>query len=159
MTDREFVRYTVATLAYRAAKAMRGVPESFASFRAAGIANPPLKIVAHLGDLFDWGVTMLEGEWKWHTSEPTSWEAERDRFFASLKQFDDYLASDRPIRGDLAKCFAGPIADALTHTGQLAMLRRLHGSPMKGESYARAQIAIGRVGFEQTPAKPENEFD
>src|SRR2546426_11302508 len=38
----------------------------------------------------------------------------------------------------------GPIADALTHIGQIAM-RRLAGAPIKGESYFAAEILIGRV--------------
>jgi hypothetical protein len=76
-----------------------------------------------------------------------------------MKKFDDYLASGSPIKEDITKLFQGPVGDALTHTGQLAMLRRLHGSPMKGESYRQAEVVIGRVGIEQTPPKPEHEFD
>jgi hypothetical protein len=111
-----------------------------------------------MGDLFDWGQTLLHGEWKWNTSTPLPWEQECARFFTSLKRFDDALASG-PIQADLTKIFQGPIADALTHTGQLAALRRLAGCPMKGESYPRADIVIGRIGFEQTPADPRYEFD
>ena len=137
MTDKGFIRHTLAALAYRAAKAMRGAPDSFAEFRASGISNRPLDIVAHMGDLFDWALTLVKGEARWHGSTPTTWMQERDRFFAALKNLDDYLASDAPIGGELTRCFQGPIADALTHTGQLTMLRRLHGSPIKGESYNR----------------------
>ena len=158
-TDIEFIRHTVATLAYRAAKTMRGAPESFAAFRAAPTSNTAVEIVAHMGDLFDWALTMLTGEPKWNTSTPMAWPEECARFFAALKKFDAALASDGPFRDELTRVFQGPIADALTHTGQLAMLRRLYGSPMKGESYNRADIAAGRVGFEQTPADPGYEFD
>ena len=80
-----------------------------------------------------------------------------ERFFASLAAFDAYLGSDQPLQRDATALFQGPIADALTHTGQLAMLRRLHGAPMKGENYSRAEIEIGRVGSEQTA--PRREFD
>ena len=102
---------------------------------------------------------MVQGETQWHDSKPTGWAQECDRFFAALRTFDDYLASDAPIHVDLTKCSQGPIADALTHTGQLAMLRRLHGSPIKGESYNRADIIVGKVGFDQNPANPKFEFD
>ncbi|MEW6052014.1 MAG: hypothetical protein AB1644_13255 [Candidatus Zixiibacteriota bacterium] len=159
MTDLQLLRHTVATLAYRAAKTMRGASDSFASFKPGLTSNTPLQIVAHLGDLFDWALTLLEGESKWNTAAPQNWQSECERFFAALKRFDDALASGKPIRGELTKVFQGPIADALTHTGQLAMLRRLHGSPMKGESYSRADIVIGRVGSDQTPANPKYEFD
>jgi len=152
-------RHTLATLAYRAAKTMRDVPESFADFKPGPTSNTPLQIVAHMGDLFDWAYTMISGTPKWNAAEPGDWEGECERFFASLKKFDDALESGTPINYEITRMFQGPVADALTHTGQLALLRRLHGSPMKGESYNRADIAIGRISLEQTPADPRYEFD
>lgn len=159
MTDLELLRHTVATLAYRAGKTMRGAPASFADFKPGPTTKTPVQIVAHMGDLFDWAHTMVKGEPKWNAATPQAWDEEVARFFAALKKFDDALASGQPIKMELTKIFQGPIADALTHTGQLAMLRRLAGCPMKGESYARAEIVIGRVGFDQTPANPKYEFD
>lgn len=159
MNEVAFMRHILATLAYRAAKTMRGAPDNFAVFRAMGVANSPARIVAHMGDLMDWSLTLLKGESKWHDSEPMEWKRECERFFAALKRFDDALASGESYPGDLSMIFQGPISDALTHTGQLAMLRRLSGSPMKGEAYTRAEIKIGNVGFEQTPANPKYEFD
>lgn len=157
--DRESLRHAVATLAYRAAKTMRGAPASFAEFQPAPGANTPARIVAHMGDLFDWALRLARGGQEWTSATPQPWGAECARFFAALKAFDDHLASGAPVEYDLARLFQGPVADALTHTGQLAMLRRLHGSPMKGESYNRADVGIGRVGAEQTPADPRFEFD
>jgi len=159
MTDLELLRHAVATLAYRAAKTMRGAPSTFADFKPGPTSNTAVQIVAHMGDLFDWGLTLLDGEWKWHTATPLPWDQECARFFAALKKFDDALASGRPIKRTLAKIVQGPVADALTHTGQLASLRRLAGCPMKGESYPNADIVIGRVSFEQTPPNPKCEFD
>jgi hypothetical protein len=159
MTDLDLLRHTVATLAYRAAKTMRGASTSFATFRPARDANSPVQIVTHMGDLFDWALTLLKGDPRWKDSTPRSWEQECNRFFAALDIFDEALSSGEPIRCELTQLFQGPIADALTHTGQLAMLRRLHGSPMKGENYSRADIAIGRLGPEQVPPNPKNEFD
>ena len=157
--DRPSLRHGVATLAYRAAKTMRGAPATFADFRPGPGSNSAVELVAHMGDLFDWGLRMLQGEARWTTATPQPWAAECARFFTTLKAFDDYLASDQPIGYDLDRVFQGPIADALTHTGQLAMMRRLHGAPMKGESYNRAEVVLGRVGPEQTPADPKFEFD
>jgi hypothetical protein len=159
MTDREFLRHCVATLAYRAAKTMRGAPETFAAFRPAPKSNSAVEVVAHMGDLLDWGLSMAVAEGRWNTATPHPWDKECARFFASLKAFDDALASPAPLKYELTRLFQGPIADALTHTGQLAMMRRLHGAPMKGESYNRADIAIGRVGPDQVPADPRYEFD
>lgn len=159
MTDVEMIRHALATLAYRAGKTIRTAPESFADYKAKADSNPPVEIIAHLGDLFEWSLTMVKGETKWKSEEPKGWKMDVERFFSALKAFDDYLASGAPIKADLTKLFQGPIADALTHTGQLAMLRRMAGCPMKGENYTKAEIVLGRVGIEQIPANPANEFD
>ena len=159
MTDREFLRHTVATLAYRAAKTMRGAPATFAGFRPGPESKTPVEVLAHMGDLMDWALSMASGAPKWNNSTPQAWEPECARFFATLRAFDGALEDDVPLHYDLTRLFQGPVADALTHTGQLAMMRRLHGAPMKGESYNRADITIGRVGAEQTPADPRYEFD
>jgi hypothetical protein len=159
MTDREFLRHAVATLAYRAAKATRNAPESFAAFRAGPTSRAPVEILAHMGDLFDWALSLAKGQGRWASAEAQGWDQECGRFFAGLRAFDAELASEGPIQYELTRLFQGPIADALTHTGQLAMLRRLHGAPMKGESYNLADIASGRVGPDQTSANPSYEFD
>ncbi|MGA8145535.1 MAG: hypothetical protein WB987_16735 [Candidatus Acidiferrales bacterium] len=155
-TSRELLRHTVATLAYRGGKAMRGAPEDFAGFRASEKTRTPGEIAAHLGDLFDWALSMARGKQEWHDSEPLAWDAGSDRFFASLQAFDDYLASDAPLGLSAEKLFQGPVADALTHVGQIAMLRRIYGSPIRAENYCKADIVAGRVGAEQSP--PGKEF-
>ena len=85
------------------------------------------------------------------------WDQEADRFFAALKSFDDYLASTEPLQVPAEKLFQGPVADALTHVGQIAMLRRMAGGPVKGENYFVAEIVSGSVGAQQ--AVPRREFD
>ena len=154
---REFLRHALATVAYRGGKALRGAPESFATFRAGDTTRAPAKILAHLGDLYDWALAMAQGQPKWHDSEPLAWDAEVNRFFAALQKFDDYLASGEPLHTAPEKLFQGGIADSLTHIGQLAMLRRLAGCPIRGENYAKADIVAGRCGQDQ--AAPRLEFD
>lgn len=153
---RELLRHTLATLAYRGAKAVRNAPEGFAVFHADEGVRAPGQILAHMGDLMDWGLSMAVGKQAWNNSQPLAWEREVERFFAALKKFDDFLASDAPVQAPLEKLFQGPIADALTHVGQIALLRRLAGEPVKGENYYQAEIAVGRVGTDQ--AKPKREF-
>ncbi|MGC1619346.1 MAG: hypothetical protein WA765_12730 [Candidatus Acidiferrum sp.] len=154
---RQLLRHTVATVAYRGGKALRGAPESFAAFSISESSRTPAKILAHIGDLFDWALSMARGETAWHDSGTLSWDAEVARFHASLKSFDDFLASAAPLRASPESLFQGPIADALTHIGQLAMLRRPAGCPIKGENYFKAEIVAGRVSAEQ--AAPRGEFD
>ena len=159
MDDREFLRHTLATLAYRAGKTLRGASLGLADYRLHPDAKPAVAILAHMGDLFDWALSMAIGKPKWNNATPQSWDAECVRFFAALKAFDDVLASDQPLSYETTRLFQGPIADALTHTGQIAMIRKLHGEPVKGESYNLADIQIGRVGSDQAPPDPRYEFN
>jgi hypothetical protein len=158
MTDsRNLLRHTLATVAYRGAKAIRNAGPTFAAYGSPETRQTPAKILAHIGDLMDWGLSMASGQRKWNDSTPLEWEQECERFFASLKKFDDYLASDMPLDVPAEKLFQGPIADALTHIGQIAMLRRMAGVKMKTENYFVAEITIGRVGADQVT--PRKEFD
>jgi hypothetical protein len=154
---REMLRHTVATLAYRGGKAVRGASDSFASFKASATTRTPAEILAHIGDLLDWALSIATGKETWNNAEPLSWDKEIERFHAALKSFDDYLASDGALDASCERLFQGPVADALTHVGQIAMLRRIAGEPMKGENYSRAKIEAGRVGAAQE--MPKREFD
>jgi hypothetical protein len=154
---RVMLRHTVATVAYRGGKTVRDAPASFASFSPDGSPRTPAKILAHIGDLFDWALTQAKGAEAWNDSSPLNWNEEVQRFYAVLERFDAYLASDSPLAVTPEKLFQGAVADALTHVGQLAMLRRLAGAKIKGENYARAEIVAGRIGREQ--AAPRREFD
>ena len=155
--SRQMLRHTVATLAYRAGKALRGAPESFAQFSSGDKGRTPAKILAHMGDLLDWALSIAKDKQEWHDSTPLPWAQEVERFFKALQAFDDYLASDLPLGTPPEKLFQGAIADALTHTGQINMLRRMAGCPIRGENYYRAEITAGRVGPDQATAK--REFD
>jgi hypothetical protein len=152
---RELLRHALATLAYRGGKTIRNAPEGFATFQAGEGVRTPGQILAHSGDLMDWGLSMAIGRQQWHNSEPQPWEKEVERFFAALKKFDDYLASEESLHAPVEKLFQGPIADALTHIGQIAILRRLAGESIRAENYFVADITVGRVGAEQTPPKKE----
>jgi hypothetical protein len=149
------LRHTLATLAYRAGKVLRDAPPGFGDFRASETTRSAAQILAHMGDLMDWGASIAERRQTWHDSKPQAWDADVDRFFAALERFD---AAAGKLGADVSagQLFQGPVADALTHVGQLAMMRRLAGVPIKGENYFKAEIAEGRVGREQSP--PRREF-
>ena len=147
----------MATLAYRACKALRGAPAPFADFRASESSRTAGQILAHLGDLLDWALSMARGKQTWQNSPVLTWDAGSKRFFEALEAFDAYLASDEALHAPSTKLFQGPIADALTHVGQISMLRRLAGSPVRGENYFMADIVAGRVGEQQST--PAREFD
>lgn len=151
------LRQLAATLAYRAAKVLRDVPPPFAEFTCGESTRTPVRIVAHMGDLMAWAVTIAAGDIKWNAGGSNEWDREVARFFDGLAALDRALAADGPFKGSVDKLIQGPLADALTHVGQLALLRGMAGVPIKPESYARAKIETGRVGRDQ--AAPGYEFD
>jgi hypothetical protein len=156
-SSRDLLRHAVATLAYRGGKAVAGDAATAADFRAGDSSRTPAQILAHMGDLMDWALSMAEGQQRWQDSEPLDWPDEVKRFYAAIIKFDDYLASNQPLHVSPEKLFQGPVADALTHVGQINYLRRLAGVPVRGENYSRAQIGAGRLGPEQSEDRVEFE--
>ena len=153
--ERALLRHTLATLAYRGGKAIRGAPESFADFKIGDPPKTPGQILAHIGDLLDWALTLCDGKQAWNNSKPQSWAADSKRFHDTLAKFDARIASGAPLSETPGALFQGPIADALTHVGQINMLRRLAGVPIRGENYHQADIVAGKLGAEQTGARKE----
>jgi hypothetical protein len=152
---RELLRHTLATLAYRGGKTLRDPGADFAKFRAGEKSRTPLEILAHIGDLMEWGLSTARGQQEWKPADASNWDEQVKRFFASLEAFDSYLASAEPLGCSSKQLFQAPIADALTHVGQLAMLRGLSGNPIRGENYFAADISTGKVGAEQSAPRVE----
>ena len=154
------LRHTLATLAYRAAKVLRGAPADFSGFTPVTGGRSAGQILAHLGDLMDWAASIVEGKQTWRDSPVQAWDADVKRFFDAVGRFDALLAGPPENapgfrEGTADKLFQGPIADALTHVGQLALMRRAAGAPIKGENYFVADIKAGRVTADQSPPKRE----
>jgi hypothetical protein len=155
---RDIVRHTLATLAYRASKAVRGAPDSYGAFRVGPTTRTPAEILAHMSDLMEWSLTMAQGREKWRITPPQTWAGDVDRLFSAITALDRHLAGAASVeRATLLQLLQGPIADALTHTGQLTLLRRLVDAPVRGEDYPRAPISAGQTGLDQP--KPTFEFD
>ncbi len=153
--NREMLRHVLATLAYRGAKVVDGAPTDFATFRASETTRAAGEILSHICDLLDWAHSIARGAQIWPNSELLSWDKETARFFTSLKEFDSFLDSDAPLNAPAEKLFQAPLADALTHVGQIALLRRVAGAPIRGENYFEANIVAGRVGSDQSTKRVE----
>ncbi|MGH9688608.1 MAG: hypothetical protein ACRD5K_16110 [Candidatus Acidiferrales bacterium] len=143
------LRHALATLAYRAAKPLRDAPFDFSGFRPAQGSRSPGEILAHLGDLMDWALSLARGKEKWRNSKPQAWSEDVARFFDALTAVDQHLASGAALGAPAEKLFQGAIADSFTHVGQISMLRRLAGAPVRGENYYVALIEVGRTGTDQ----------
>jgi hypothetical protein len=142
---RELLRHLCATLAFRGGIAVADAPETFAQFRAGEHARSAGEILAHIGDLLQGSLSLMKGEFVYLQSPPQSWREDVKRFFTAVEEFDSYLASDAPLAQPVEKIMQGPIADALTHVGQIVMLRRLAGIPVRAESYFTAEIKTGEM--------------
>jgi hypothetical protein len=152
MTDpilkHEALRHMIATVAYRGGLAISDAPESFAVFRAHETTRTPGEILAHIGDLLEGSLYLVKGELVYLTSVPLPWKEEIARFFSAVKELDLYLASQEPLACPVEKLIQGPIGDALTHVGQIVMLRRMAGKPVRAEGYFTAEIVAGQVNEE-----------
>lgn len=149
------LRHVLATLAYRTGKALRGASPEFAHFSAGDGVRTPLELLAHMSDLLDWALSYANDQPTWNPQTPGSWADEEARFFAALEALDARLAAAEPLNVSEERLFQGPLADALTHTGQLMLLRRLAAAPVRSENYFQAAISTGRVGADQSAAKRE----
>lgn len=141
------LRHLLATLAYRATRALENAPEEFAEFGGGG--RQPIQILAHIGDLLGWALSMAKGDGRWDPQPATNWTNDLNRFYSLLGAFDEFLASNEPLKASVDQLVQGPIADALTHVGQLAMLRRMAGCAIRGENFYVAKITDGQVGPQQ----------
>jgi hypothetical protein len=145
---REVLRHLLATVAYRGGVAVLDAPEHFDVFRAHETTRTPGEVLAHIGDLFEGSLCLLKGDLVYLTSAPLPWKEEIARFLSSVKELDRYLASDASLACPVEKLIQGPIGDALTHVGQLVMLRRFAGKPVRVENYFSAEIVAGRIDGE-----------
>ena len=142
---REVLRHLVATVAYRGGLAITDAPEEFARFRGNETTRTPGELLAHIGDLLEGSLHLVKGNLVHLASAPLPWDEEVTRFFAAVKEFDRYLALEAPLACGVEKLVQGPIGDALTHVGQIVMLRRMAGSPIRPAAYFTAEIVPGEI--------------
>jgi hypothetical protein len=145
---RELLRHLLATLAYRGGIAIVDAPENFAEFRIHETTRNAGEILAHMGDLVEGSLYLVKGEFVYLQSLPQKWDDDVKRFFNAIKEFDLYLASAAPLAEPVEKILQGPIADALTHVGQIVMMRRLAGKSIQEGNYFTAEIKAGEINEE-----------
>ena len=133
-SKRELLRHLVAALAFRGGLAISDAPKNFAEFRIDETTRSAGEILAHIGDLIEGSLYLVKGEFIYLKSSAQMWEEDVTRFFTAVKEFDLYLASEAPLAQTIEKILQGPIADALTHVGQIVMLRRLANNPIREKS-------------------------
>lgn len=140
---RELLRHLLATVAFRCSLAIDDAPLRFEDFRAGRSIRSPAEILAHIGDLIEGTHYLLQGKFVSLVSDPLAWDAEVIRFYTAVKALDAFLTSNQPLAHPIEKFIQGPIGDALTHVGQIVMLRRMFGAPIRQEPYFTIEIVPG----------------
>jgi hypothetical protein len=150
------LRHFLAALAYRTQKALRDAPAEFGTFRAGAGVRTPADLVRHMTSVLGYARTRFDGGT--YRAEPLpDLAAEVARFHAIVADLAAHLErGDAPIGVEPAQLLQGPFSDAMTHAGQLALLRRLAGSPVPPENFIAADISASRLGPDQAlPRSPD----
>ena len=153
---RPLLRHFLAALAYRTQKALRGAPPSFATFRAGDKVRTPHELVRHMTSVLGYARTFFTGG-SYRPEPLPSFDAEVARFHEVVADLSAHLERGTPLQGITPEqLLQGPLADAMTHAGQLALLRRLSGSPVPPENFVFARISAENLGPDQPPpARPD----
>ncbi len=158
MNDKAILlRHFLAALAYRTQKALRGAPESFGSFSAGTETRTPAELVRHMTSVLGYARTFFLGGQYRPEPLPTL-SAEVTRFHEMIEDLATHMEKETPFQGGMTaeRLLQGPFSDAMTHAGQLAMLRRLAGIPVAPENFIVADIDVSRLGPDQAaPVSPD----
>lgn len=158
--DRALLRHFLAAIAYRTQKAVRDAPAHYPSFSAGNDARTPVELVQHMTSLMGYVRTLFVGGSFPRRLEPLpAFGDEVARFHEMLGQVGELLESDTPLSISVEQLLQGPLADTMTHVGQLAMLRRLAAAPVAPENFIYADIRADRLGVRQPPpARPDEQW-
>ena len=154
---RDLLRHFLAALAYRTQKALRGAPPEFGDFQPGNQIRTPAALVRHMTSVLGYARTFFIGGQYWPEALP-SLRQEVSRFHEMVEDLARHLEADTPLPPEMSEeqLLQGPFSDAMTHAGQLAMLRRLAGVPVPPENFVFANITPDRLGVDQAePAQPD----
>jgi hypothetical protein len=159
MDDKRFMLcHFLAAIAYRTQKALRDSPPSFSSFTAGGDVRTPMELVRHMTSVLGYARTFFVGG-KYSPEPLSDLEAEVERFHEVIEDLASNIGSgSKFLNTTPERLLQGPLADAMTHVGQLAMLRRLSGNPVPPENFILAEIDSHRLGKDQPAPISPDEF-
>jgi hypothetical protein len=150
MDDKQhMLHHFLAVLAYRTQKALRGAPDSFADFEAGCEVRTPHWLVMHMTSVLGYALTRFEGG-EYRPQQLPDFQSEILRFHRKLEALAQHLEAGTPLQDTTPeRMLQGPFSDAMTHAGQLAMLRRLSGSPVPPENFIAADVDPENLGPDQ----------
>lgn len=155
--ERELLRHFLAAIAYRTQKALRDAPPGFPEFSAGNQVRTPAELLGHMTSLMGYAVTLfVGGSYPFRPPRLATWDDEVARFHEQLAEVASHLERGTPLSITHQQLLQGPLADTMTHVGQLAMLRRMAASPVAPENFIQADVRPDRLGPEQPgPAAPD----
>jgi hypothetical protein len=159
--DRELLRHFLAAIAYRTQKNLRGAPPEYPGFNAGGRTRTPVEILRHMTSVLGYARTFfVGGSYPFHPEPLPTFTGEIERFHAMVAELGRHLSAATPLQGiSTLQLLQGPLADVMTHVGQLALLRRLAGAPVAPENFLFAEVSPDRLGADQPlPARPDPEW-
>ena len=158
-TKRKILRHFLAALAYRTQKTLRDAPEGFATFEAGNGVRTPHELVCHMRSVLGYARTFFTGG-VYPRPKPVDFDEDIKAFHAMLEDLSDHLTAGEQLEGITEEqLLQGPLADAMTHAGQLAMLRRLHAAPVASENFVFANISPENLSSDQpSPASPDPDW-
>ena len=155
---RQVLQHELAALAYRTQKALRGAPDEFATFRAHSGVRTPIELVRHMANVIGYACTFFTGG-EYRPAPLPSLGEEIDHFHGNLIRLRDHVDRDPFDAISPHQLLQGPMADAMTHIGQLAMLRRMFGSPVPPENFVFADVDAHNLTPDQAaPAAPDEKW-
>lgn len=156
-TTHALLQHFRATLAYCTQKALRDAPAGFSDFRAGTNVRTPHELIWHMTGVIGYAPTFFTGG-EWRPDRLETFEAEVRRFHDLLEDLARHLDAGTPLQGTTyERLLQGLLADAMTHARQLAMLRRLFGSPVPPENFLRADIRAENLSTDQPmPIAPKS---
>ena len=158
--ERRLLRHFLAALAYRTQKALRDAPVEFAEFNPGNSVRSPRELVRHMTSVLGYARTYFVGG-QYRPAALPSFHEEVVRFHEMVESLASHIDTDDPIADQTTAeaLLQGPLSDAMTHAGQLAMLRRLAASPVAPENFIVADIDGQRLGMNQAaPISPDKEW-
>lgn len=151
----EMLRHFLASIAYRATKAIKNAPDNYPTFNLGKGVKTPLRILHHITGVLTYAHSFFEHYETTHF-EVKSWSAEINELYKILSKLDVSIQEKNPNKVTEEQLLQGPFSDAMTHVGQLSMLRRMVDSPIPSENFIFADIRKGEVGPDQPdPVAPD----
>jgi len=159
--ERQLITHFLAAIAYRTQKSIRDAPETYWTFAAGKQVRTPIEILRHMTSVLGYARTLfIGGDYPVQPKVLPGVDAEIGRLHEIIEDLGQLLEGEASLHEITEEqLLQGPLSDAMTHVGQLALLRRLHGSPVPPENFVYADISATRLGKDQPgPRRPDKEW-